>query len=166
MKLPTDSKQNGSLITGLSSTTQSALTRPLISALRTSHTSATQRYEKRHEQKPDASQPSRKPVLKSRTTSRQLFLRRRQSSNKHPHRRYLQTQNEQTLRLFVHNHRYLINETSKLIQLKPSKLHGLQLYGSVVDTMTDWHSEALCKYFCLITTHSTRRRKNVLPNLL
>jgi len=35
----------------------------------------------------------------------------------------------------------------------------------MIDLMTDWHSEALCKYFCLITTHSTRRQKNVLPNL-
>ena len=31
--------------------------------------------------------------------------------------------------------------------------------------MTDWHCETLRKYFCLITTHSTRRRKNVLPNI-
>ena len=31
--------------------------------------------------------------------------------------------------------------------------------------MTDWHSEALCKYFCLITTHGNRRKKNVLVNI-
>ena len=35
----------------------------------------------------------------------------------------------------------------------------------MVDEMTDWHSEALRKYFCLITTHRNRRRKNVLANL-
>ena len=49
------SKHDRMLITGLSSTTQSALTRPLISELRISHTLATQRYEQRHEQTPDAS---------------------------------------------------------------------------------------------------------------
>ena len=31
----------------------------------------------------------------------------------------------------------------------------------VVDTMTDWHSETLCKYFCHNTTVQ-KRRKNVL----
>ena len=41
------------------------------------------------------------------------------------HRRHQKTQNEQTSRLFVPNHRYQINETSKLLWLKPSKLHGL-----------------------------------------
>jgi hypothetical protein len=54
-KLPTASKQNGSLITGLASTTLSALTLPLISARPTPHTSTKRRYEKRHEHKPDAS---------------------------------------------------------------------------------------------------------------
>ena len=40
-----------------------------------------------------------------------------------------------------------------------SKVHGLKLFACMVDTMTDWHSEALCKYFCLITAHNTRRKK-------
>mgnify|MGYP000874479488 CR=1 FL=1 len=37
------------------------------------------------------------------------------SSNKHHHRRHQTTQNQQTSRLFVRNHRYLINEISKLL---------------------------------------------------
>jgi putative transposase len=52
----TDSfKRNGLSMTGLSSANQSALTLPLISALRTSHTLATPRYEKWPELTPDAS---------------------------------------------------------------------------------------------------------------
>jgi len=32
----------------------------------------------------------------------------------------------------------------------------------MVDTVTDWHSEALYKYFCHNTAHYSKRRKNVL----
>ena len=42
-------------------------------------------------------------------------------------------------------------------------MHGLQLYECLVDTMTVWHSEALRKYFCLITKNYTRRRKMWFP---
>lgn len=62
MKSPTVSKQYEALITGLGSTTQSALTRPLISALWTSHTLAKQKYKKRYEQTLDASQTNHKTV--------------------------------------------------------------------------------------------------------
>ena len=68
--------------------------------------------------------------------------------------------------LFVRDYRYQINVISKLLQLKPSKLHGLQLLTVMVDQMTDWHSVALYKYFCQITTHINRRRQNVLPNII
>jgi putative transposase len=51
----TVSKRNGSSMTGLNFTILSALTPPLINGHRTSHTSPTRRYEKRHEQKPGTS---------------------------------------------------------------------------------------------------------------
>ena len=42
------------------------------------------------------------------------------------------------------------------------KVHGLKLSDCMVDTMTDWHSETLCKYFCHNTARCSKRRKNVL----
>ena len=64
--------------------------------------------------------------------------------------------------LFVHNHRYQINKTTELDAENTSKVHGLQPFDCMVDTMTDWHSEALCKYFCHNTARYSMRRKNVL----
>jgi transposase InsO family protein len=51
----TVSKRNGLSMTGLDFTILSALTPPLISGHRTSHTSPTRRYEKWHKQKPGTS---------------------------------------------------------------------------------------------------------------
>ena len=44
--------------------------------------------------------------------------------------------------LFVRNHRYRINETSKLLQLKSSKLHVLSLFTDMFDVNSDCHIEA------------------------
>ena len=71
-------------------------------------------------------------------------------------KRHQKTQNEQTTRLFVHSHRCQINKTTEKNAENTLKVHGLYLFGCMVDAVTDWHSGALCKY--LLSQQSTLRQ--------
>ena len=62
----------------------------------------------------------------------------------------------------VHNHRYQINKTAETNAENTPKVHSLQLFVCMVDTVTDWHSETLCKYFSLNSMLYSKRQKNVL----
>jgi type II secretory pathway component PulL len=53
-----------------------------------------------------------------------------------------------------------VPKTKKVKQ--QSKSVRFVLFNCMVDTVTDWHSETLHKYFSYNTTHYSKRRKNVL----
>ena len=55
---------------------------------------------------------------------------------------------EQTSHLFAHNHSYQINKTTETNAENTLKVHGLKLSNCMVDTVTDWHSETLRRYYC------------------